>query len=198
MRVIGLTGGIATGKSSVAAMLEELGALIIDADQLSRDIVAPGSPALSELYSCFGKQALLQDGSFNRQAIRELVFNDAQKRQQLEAILHPAIKLLALSRLEQARQAGVKVAIYMAPLLIEAGATDRVDEIWVVTLRPEVQIERLMKRDGCNRDQALQIIAAQMPLDEKERHGVVLLDNSGSLEATRKQVLDAWQQRIGS
>lgn len=198
MRVIGLTGGIATGKSTVASMLEKLGALIIDADQLSRDVVAPGSPALAEISSYFGTETLLPDGSLNRQAVRKLVFSDHTKRQQLEALLHPAIKQLALTRIEQARKADTKVVVYMAPLLIEAGATDRVDEIWVVTVQPEVQLSRLMSRDNCNRDQAMHIIAAQMPLTEKENHGVVVIDNSGSLEDTRRQVLDAWQQRIES
>ena len=197
MHVIGLTGGIATGKSSVATMLEELGAFVIDADQLSRDVVASGSPVLSEICHCFGEDMLLQNGTLNRQKLRNLIFADQKKRQQLEAILHPAIRLLALFRLEQARQAGTKVVIYMAPLLIESGATDRVDEVWVVTVQPEVQLERLMRRDTCNRDQAMQIITAQMPLAEKVRHGSTVIDNSGSLEATREQVLVAWQQRIG-
>jgi len=197
MRVIGLTGGIATGKSSVAAMLAELGAQIIDADQLSRDAVAPGSSALKEIACLFGQQTVLSNGSLNRQAVRDLIFSDSQKRWQLEAVLHPAIKTLALDRLEKYRQMGTHLAVYMAPLLIEAGATDRVDEIWVVTVRPEVQIERLMARDQCSREEALKIVATQMPLAEKELHGVVVIDNSGSLEATRQQVLDAWRQRIG-
>lgn len=198
MRVIGLTGGIATGKSTVASMLEKLGALVIDADQLSRDVIAPGSPALSKICSCFGTNVLLQDGTLNRQAVRSIVFTDHTKRQQLEEILHPAIKKLALTRIEQARKDGTEVVVYMAPLLIEAGATDRVDEIWVVTVQPAVQLYRLMSRDNCSQDQALHVIAAQMPLAEKESHGVVVIDNSGGLEDTRRQVLDAWQQRIES
>lgn len=198
MLTIGLTGGIATGKSSVAAFLAELGAEVIDADQLARDAVAPGTVALQQVVELFGQQALQADGNLNRQAVRELVFNEPTKRQQLEAILHPAIKELALQQIEQARCRGSRVVVYMAPLLIEAKATDRVDEIWVVTVRPEVQLERLMTRDGCSREQAEQIIAAQMPLAEKERFGVVVIDNSSSLEATRRQVDAAWQQRIGS
>lgn len=198
MLTIGLTGGIATGKSSVATMLAEHGAEVIDADQLARDAVAPGTAALQRIVELFGQQALLADGSLNRQAVRQLVFSEPAKRQQLEAILHPAIKELALQQIEQARIRGSRVVVYMAPLLIEAKATDRVDEIWVVTVRPEVQLERLMARDGCSRQQAEQIIAAQMPLAEKERFGAVVIDNSSSLEATRCQVDAAWQQRIGS
>lgn len=198
MLTIGLTGGIATGKSSVAALLAEHGAEVIDADQLARDAVAPGTAALQRIVDLFGQQALLPDGSLNRQAVREMVFNEPTRRQQLEAILHPAIKELALQQIEQARIRGSRVVVYMAPLLIEARATDRVDEIWVVTVRPEVQLARLMARDGCNQKQAEQIIAAQMPLAEKERFGVVVIDNSSSLEETRRQVEAAWQQRIGS
>ena len=198
MLTIGLTGGIATGKSSVAALLAEHGAEVIDADQLARDAVAPGTYALQRIVELFGQQALLADGSLNRQAVRDLVFNEPARRQQLEVILHPAIKELALQQIEQARIRGSRVVVYMAPLLIEARATDRVDEIWVVTVRPEVQLARLMARDGCSQKQAEQIIAAQMPLAEKERFGVVVIDNSSSLEETRRQVEAAWQQRIGS
>lgn len=198
MLTIGLTGGIATGKSSVAAFLSEHGAEVIDADQLARDAVAPGTAALQRIEELFGQQALLADGSLNRQAVREMVFNEPTRRQQLEAILHPAIKEIALQQIEQARIRGSRVVVYMAPLLIEAGATDRVDEIWVVTVRPEVQLARLIARDGCSQKQAEQIIAAQMPLAEKERFGVVVIDNSSSLEETRRQVEAAWQQRIGS
>ncbi|MDK9718736.1 MAG: dephospho-CoA kinase [Trichlorobacter sp.] len=198
MLTIGLTGGIATGKSSVAALLAEQGAEVIDADQLARDAVAPGTAALRQIVELFGQQALLPDGTLNRQVVRELVFHEPARRQQLEAILHPAIKELALQQIDQARCRGSRVVVYMAPLLIEAKATDRVDEIWVVTVRPEVQLARLMARDGCSQQQAEQIIAAQMPLAEKERFGVVVIDNSSSLEATRHQVEAAWQQRIGS
>lgn len=197
MKIIGLTGGIATGKSSVAEMLRELGAVIIDADQLSREAVLPGSPALRQISELFGSQALQSDGSLDREAIRSQVFSDPAKRKQLEAILHPAIKELAYQKLAEARQSGAGVAVYMAPLLIEANATDRVDEIWVVTVQPQVQLERLMQRDNCSQEQARQIVAAQMPLHEKERFGVVVIDNSADLASTRAQVEQAWQQRIG-
>lgn len=196
MKLIGLTGGIACGKSTVAAMLAERGATIIDADQLSREAVMPGMPALKQIVALFGQAALLKDGSLNRQAVREMVFNNADKRRQLEAILHPAIRALAEQRLAAAQQQGVLVTVYMAPLLIEAGAINRVDEVWVVTVRPEVQLERLMARDNCSREQALQIVAAQMPLAEKEQYGSVIIDNSDNREATRRQVAAAWQQRV--
>lgn len=196
MKIIGLTGGIATGKSTVARLLAEHGAWIIDADQLSREVVAPGSPALTRIAELFGPQVIAADGVLERQALRELVFSDPAKRRTLEALLHPAIAELASVRLEEARQAGATVTVYMAPLLIEAGATDRVDEIWVVTVRPEVQLARLMARDRCNLEQAQQIVAAQMPLAEKERFGLVVIENSDSLEETARQVDAAWRRRI--
>ncbi|MDY0300958.1 MAG: dephospho-CoA kinase [Trichlorobacter sp.] len=196
MKTIGLTGGVATGKSTVAKILEQLGATVIDADQLSRDVVAPGSRLLTQIAQQFGSNLIQKDGSLDRQQMRNLVFNNNHKRKQLEALLHPAIKELALQKLEQARQSKVKAAVYMAPLLIEAGATDRVDEIWVVTTDPQVQLQRLINRDGCNLQQAEQIIAAQMPLAEKESYGQVIINNSRSLEETTRQVLEAWRQRI--
>lgn len=196
MKIIGLTGGIATGKNAVAAMLAEMGAVVIDADQLARDAVAPGTRAYQQIVECFGPQVLSADGALDRQALRELVFCDPQRRQQLESLVHPAIKELALQRFADERQRGTQVLVYMAPLLIEAGAVDRVDEVWVVTLRPEVQLERLLARDGCSRELSQQMIAAQMPLTEKECYGVVVIDNSADLATTRKQVESAWQRRI--
>ena len=196
MKIIGLTGGIATGKSTVARFLEELGAQIIDADQLSREVVAPGSPTLKQIVEALGPGLLLPDGALDRKRLRSIIFNDASLRHRLEAITHPAIKELALKRLDKARQSGAAVAVYMAPLLIEAGATGRVDEIWVVTVRPELQLERLMARDHCSSDEALRIVAAQMPLAEKEKQGAVVIDNSNGLEQTRQQVTNAWKQNI--
>jgi len=196
MKIIGLTGGIATGKSTVARLLAEHGARIIDADQLSREVVAPGSPLLAKVAELFGPEVISADGTLDRQGVRRLVFSDPARRRALEALLHPAIAALARIRLEEARQAGAPVAVYMAPLLIEAGATDRVDEIWVVTVRPEVQLARLMARDHCTLEQARQIVAAQMPLTEKERFGLVVIENSGSLEETARQVDTAWRRRI--
>lgn len=196
MKIIGLTGGIATGKNAVAAMLAEMGAVVIDADQLARDAVAPGTRAYQQIVECFWPQVLSADGALDRQALRELVFCDPQRRQQLESLVHPAIKELALQRFADERQRGTQVLVYMAPLLIEAGAVDRVDEVWVVTLRSEVQLERLLARDGCSRELSQQMIAAQMPLTEKECYGVVVIDNSADLATTRKQVESAWQRRI--
>lgn len=196
IRVIGLTGGIATGKSSIARFFQEKGAMVIDADQLSREAVEPGSRGLAEVVAAFGNGVLAPDGRLDRKRLGELVFSDCARRSQLEGILHPEIKRLAEERISCARETGHRVVIYMAPLLIEAGVTDRVDEVWVVTVRPEVQLERLMLRDGISRDEAQRIIDSQMPLAEKETYGRVVIDNSGTPEETSRRLAEIWTHEI--
>jgi dephospho-CoA kinase len=178
-------------------MLEKLGAYVIDADQLAREAVVPGSPGLLAVSELFGNQILMPDGTMDRQQVKGIVFGEAEKRRKLEQIIHPEVARLADEQIQQARASGCKAVVYMAPLLIEAGATARVDEIWVVTIDHQQQLKRLMARDNCSRELAEQIIASQMPLSEKESYGVVVIDNSGSLESTREQVVAAWDERIG-
>jgi len=198
IRVIGLTGGIASGKSTVASFFEKRGVPVIDADQLARAAVLPGSPALHCIVAAFGNEVLAADGSLDRKRLGTLVFTTETKRRKLEEILHPEIRRLAEAGIVQAIAGGHRLLLYMAPLLIEAGAVDRVDEIWVVTVRPDVQLERLMRRDGIGRDAALSIIASQMPLSEKERYGKVVIDNSGTAEQTRLILEEIWEREIGN
>ena len=197
IRVIGLTGGIATGKSAVACFFEEQGVAVIDADKLAREAVRPGSNALERLVVLFGVEMLLPDGSLDRKRLGSVVFADAEKRRQLEEIMHPEIRRLAEERISALIAQGHRVVFYMAPLLIESGVTDRVDEIWVVTARPDVQRERLMLRDGIGLEEAERVIASQMPLSEKERHGRIVIDNSGTQEQTRRLLADIWSKEIG-
>lgn len=196
MKVIGLTGGIASGKSTVARMLEECGAVVIDADQLAREVVAPGEPALESIIATFGARFINPDGTLNRIALGKLVFADPISRLRLEAITHPAIRRMAYERLASLRQAGAPVVVYMAALIVEANADSLIDEIWVVCVDMETQIKRLMQRDGINREEALQRVAAQMPMKEKRRYGKVIIDNSGSLSETERQVREAWEREI--
>lgn len=196
MRVIGLTGGIASGKSTVARLLAQRGVPVVDADQLARDAVVPGSPALAAIAAAFGADMLLADGTLNRQRLGERVFGDAEARRRLEAIMHPAIGDLARARLAELAQARQTVAIYMAPLLIEAGAADRVDEIWVVYVDQETQVARLMARDGMPREQALSRIAAQMPMSEKKKYGRLVIDNSGTPEELAARVDGVWREEL--
>ena len=196
IRVIGLTGGIATGKSSVTGFLQECGAVVIDADELSRLAVRPGSAALARIVAAFGSDVLLADGNLDRKRVRALVFSDPQKRRQLEEIIHPEIRRLADEQIEAVAAQGGRVVFYMAPLLIEAGSTDRVDEIWVITLRPEIQLARLMARDGIGREEAQRMIASQMPLAEKERRGRIVIDNSGTPEEMRRVISEIWEKEF--
>jgi dephospho-CoA kinase len=197
MRVIGLTGGIASGKTSVATLLERLGTAVLDADRLAREVVEPGEEALTQIAAAFGEKILNGDGTLNRAALAELVFSDDKARHTLEAITHPAIRRRAEERLARLREAGVETAFYVAPLLIEAGYASRVDEIWVVYLDPETQLARLMARDSLGREAALRRIASQMPMEEKKRLGRIVIDNRGTREELEAQVLRLWREEIG-
>ena len=148
------------------------------------------------MIAAFGQDLLAPDGQLDRKRLASLVFSDPVKRVRLEGILHPEIRCLAENRITLAADSGQKIVFYVAPLLIEAGVTDRVDEIWVVTVRPEVQLERLMRRDGVTRDEALRIIASQMPLAEKERYGSIVIDNSGTPEVTARLLAEIWAREI--
>ena len=196
MRIIGLTGGIASGKTTVARMLAELGAVIVDADQISREAVMPGSAALAVLVEEFGSDILLPDGTLDRARVARTVFHDPAARKRLEAILHPAIRQLADQKLTELRKVGTEVVLYVAPLLIEAGAVSRVDEIWVVHVDQATQISRLMARDGITEQEALQRIAAQMPMEEKRKYGKVVIENGQGIDQTAKQVKQIWEREV--
>ncbi len=197
MRVIGLTGGIASGKSTVARLLVAHGIPVIDADQLARDAVLPGTPALGAVAALVGDGVLRPDGTLDRQALGGRVFADPSLRRRLEAILHPAIKVLAEERLAELRRRGEAVVVYMAPLLIEAGATDRVDELWVVYVDRETQLARVMARDGLSREEAGQRLAAQMPMEEKAALGRIVIDNRGSEADLEERVAELCRRELG-
>lgn len=188
MRIIGLTGGIASGKSTVAGIIAGCGIPVIDADQLAREAVLPGSSALRQIVAAFGEIVLQEDGTLDRSVLAEMIFSEPLARKNLEDILHPAIKELSEKRLDELRSQDVPVAFYMAPLLIEAGAVDRVDEIWVVYVDTETQLERIQKRDSVSREDAEKRIAAQMPMNEKRAFGRIVIDNSGDLEELKSRV----------
>jgi len=196
VRVIGLTGGIASGKNLVARVLGELGGVIIDADQLAREVVVPGEPAYMAIVNEFGKEILNPDRTLNRKALAKIIFANPDARHSLERITHPAIARKAEQKLAALREEGARVVVYMAPLLIEAGATARVDEIWVVFADPETQVERLMLRDGISREDALQRISAQMPMEEKRKLARIVIDNRGTPEETEQRVREIWKREI--
>jgi len=194
MRIVGLTGGIASGKSTVAGLLETLGACIIDADKLAREVVKPGNPAWQEIIDWFGPDILLPDDSLNRERLAQIVFGDSQARAKLEAITHPEIRRRVEQALAAAKDRGVKVVVLDIPLLFEVGWTELIDEIWVVYVDQDTQVERLMDRDGVTREAALMRIHSQMCLEEKARLAKVVVDNSKDVETTKKQVEAAWRR----
>lgn len=196
IRIIGLTGGIASGKSTVARFFEMRGVPVIDADRLARLAVEPGTPGLARVTARFGGGMLTAEGALDRKKVADLIFSDPEARRSLESIIHPEIKRLAEEALFSLAARGHRLAVYMAPLLIEAGATDRVDEVWVVTVRPEVQLQRLMCRDGITREEAERIIASQMPLAEKAAHGRIVIDNSGTPEETTALLERVWNEEL--
>lgn len=188
MVVIGLTGGIASGKSTVSKELRSLGVPIYDADEASRQAVAKGSPALEQVAKAFGHEYLTAEGELNRPKVAELVFNDAAARAKLEGIIHKLVWQGAEDFLEQCRKEAQPLAVLDVPLLIECGWHQRVDSVWLVSVSKELQIERGLQRGGITKENLLARIEAQMSLEEKSRVADVVLDNSGSLENIIEQV----------
>jgi len=193
MLVYGLTGGIACGKSTVANRLRSLGAELVDADLLAREVVCPGSKALEEIAQHFGEQYLQADGELNRSALGELIFGDADARAELNAIIHPKIAQASQAALERIRTTGAAIAIYEAPLLVENGLHKTMDGLIVVSLPVDIQRLRLQQRDGIDAAAAEQRIASQLPLADKLALADYVIDNSRSVDATEKQVDAIWQ-----
>ncbi|MGI6632790.1 MAG: dephospho-CoA kinase [Bacillota bacterium] len=196
--VIGLTGGIASGKSTVSSMLSELGAVIIDADRLTREVQSPSSGALEEIRTAFGDEVILPDGSLDRRKLAEVVFRDRDALELLGSIIHPRViarteELLREMQSAALEEGRVRIVVVDAPLLLEAGVDRITDEVWVVALCRDEQVRRLMKREGYTRDEALSRIDSQMPLEEKKKRADHIIDNSGSVQETKEQVFTLWQ-----
>ncbi len=194
MRVIGLTGGIASGKSTAARTLAELGARVVDADEVAREIVAPGQPALAEIVRAFGRDMLLPDGTLDRKRLGALVFADDDKRRQLNAITHPRIALETAARLGKLRDDGVPVAVYEAALLVENGIHKGLDGLIVVACDEATQLRRLVDRDGFSEAEARARIAAQASVAEKIAAATWVVDTSGPLAETKKQLARVWEE----
>lgn len=186
--ILGLTGGIATGKSTVAEIFRDLGAAVLSADQLSREAVRPGSETLRRLVERFGADILAADGTLKRKALAEIIFSDPRAREDLNRITHPAVAALSEERLQALERAGHPLIVYEAPLLFEAGAEKRVDAVAVVRIAEPLQRERLVRRDGLTEAEAEARIASQMSQAEKVARADYVIDNSGPLEETAAQV----------
>jgi dephospho-CoA kinase len=193
--LLGVTGGVATGKTAVAAMLEELGARTIDFDTLCRLVVEPGRPAWGEIVDYFGEQVLLEDETLDRKKLAEIVFRDAAKRKKLESFIHPrAGEEYAKIVHDFASREPNAIVQVVVPLLFEAKMERLFDKVLLVYLPEEMQIDRLMTRDGVSREMAARMLASQRPIDEKKQYADFIVDNSGSFEQTRKQVEEIWHK----
>jgi dephospho-CoA kinase len=187
LRFVGLTGGIGTGKSTVGQMLREAGVPVTDADVLAREVVLPGQPAHAEIAAAW-PDVIQPDGTIDRRKLGHRVFSDPAARARLEAITHPRIQDKAMAWARELEAAGHRLAFYEASLLVETGGHRRFDGLVVVTANEEQQLARVTARDHLTREQALARLRAQMPAEEKRRAATHLIDNSGDLESTRRQV----------
>lgn len=195
--ILGVTGGIACGKSTVTELFRAEGAAIVSADALAREIVRSGSPALAQLVAYFGAEILRTDGELDRPLLAARIFADPGARAELDRITHPAIAALAEERLDALRRQGVPLIVYEAPLLFEAGAEQRVDAVLVVAASEEAQLARLADRDGLAVADARARIAAQLPLAVKVARADYVIDNSGTLASTATQVKALCQELRG-
>lgn len=199
VRIIGITGSIAAGKSLVAEIFRSQGAYIIDADILSREAVTPGSPGLARISETFGPNLTHPDGTLDRAALSEIVFNNPADRKKLEAILHPIIRQLFLEKLESARKdtrEGQLIA-YVVPLLFESqNKYPELEKIVVVSCDRETSIERIMQRDGSSRETAEKKVAAQLPIEEKEKLADIVIKNDSSLEELSKRATEVYSALV--
>lgn len=188
MRVIGLTGGIASGKSTISKMIKEIGIPIIDADEISREIVSKDSLVLKRIAKEFGEDVLNEDGTLNRKKLSNIVFRESTLLKKLNLITHPAIKNKIKEKIEEYKKSGIKCCVIDAALLIEAGFLDITDLCLLVYVDKDVQLKRLMDRDNITYEAALRIIESQMNLDEKKKYADYLIDNNKEIEFTRQQL----------
>jgi dephospho-CoA kinase len=194
MLIVGLTGGIASGKSTIADMFKREGAYIIDVDMISRDVVKPGRPAWQDAVHLFGKGVLNKDQTLNRKKVGDIVFADAGKRKKLEEIIHPKINAENLMKINEiAEKDNQAIVIIEIPLLVEADKQDTVDKIVLVYTSPHVQIERLMKRDGLSLEDAQKRLASQLPIENKKKYAHYIINNEETFEQIQKKVKEVFQ-----
>jgi len=196
MLIVGLTGGIVFGKTTIARMFQELGAQVIDADEIARKVVRPGEKAWQGIVEYFGPEILRDDLEINRKKLADIVFSNKEKLAVLNSITHPEITLMIKKQINQLKSKYQKniICIVEAPLLFEAHLEDMMDKIIVVYLNREEQLKRLLLRNNLTREEAIQRIESQMPLEEKLSRADYVIDNCFSLQQTKKKVLQVWKE----
>ncbi|MCM3717904.1 dephospho-CoA kinase [Fictibacillus phosphorivorans] len=187
--IIGLTGGIATGKSTASRILSEQGIPVIDADLIAREVVMPEKDAYKKIIAFFGDEILLADKTLNRAKLGEIIFNDAEKRQKLNEIVHPAVRKEMKNQAERYLSRGNPLVVMDIPLLFESKLTHMVDKTWLIYTHPNIQLKRLMERDGYTEEQALSRITAQMPIDEKKELADVVIENNETIEELKQKLI---------
>ena len=198
MKIIGLTGGIACGKSTISMTLRELGAIIIDGDVLSRELTAPGGEALPAIRAAFGDGVFMPDGALDRRALGQLVFSSDAARETLDSIMQPLLLGHIRNDIAEARSSGAEICVLDMPLLYEKGLDSLCDRVWCAWLPQETQLQRLMARDGFTAVEALQRIRSQMPTDEKAARADIVIDTGGTIQYTKESVLALYAQETGT
>ena len=196
MKIVGLTGGIACGKSTMAQMFKELGASIIDADKISRQLTLPGGEALESIREAFGDFVFYPDGTLNRSVLADIVFQSGEEREKLNALMHPLVDRRVREKIETCRKMGALVVVLDVPLLFEVGVDALADITLCASSPQEVQIERLRKRSGLNREQAMRRIQSQMPLAEKEKLADVVVHTDCPEDELGKKVQELYHQWV--
>ncbi len=194
MKVIGLTGGIGTGKSTVSQFLAELGAVIIDADKVGHEALKPEGEAWQKVVNAFGKQIVNPDGHIDREKLGRIVFGDSGERERLNQIMHPAMYQTVAAKIEECRRQGVAVVVLEAALLLEAGWTPLVDEVWVTVASEPAVIKRLRLRTGLSQEDSLARIRSQLRSGERAKHADVVIDTDCTLEEVKVRVKALWQR----
>ncbi len=191
MKLIGLTGGVGSGKSTVAGMFADLGATVVDADEATHAIYAPGTEGFDAIVAAFGRQ-YVRDGQIDRKRLGDLVFKDNAARLRLNRIVHPRVREWMTARTAEAVDRGAQIVIQDVPLLFENGLQNLFSATVLVYARQQTQVERLVEQRGLSRDRAGSMLAAQMPIDDKRALATFLIENDGSLDETRGQVEEVW------
>jgi dephospho-CoA kinase len=195
VKLIGLTGGVGSGKSTVAGMLRDLGAVVVDADEATHAVYEPGTPGFEAVVREFGDY-YVRDGRIDRQGLGELVFKDAASRRRLNAIVHPLVRDWMAARTAEAAERGAAIVVQDVPLLFENGLEHLYSSVVLVYVPEEMQLERLVQGRGFSPERARAVVATQVPMEEKRRRAHIVIDNSGTPEQTRAQVEQLWT-RLG-
>ena len=194
--VVGITGGIGCGKSMAAAYLAELGAIHIDADGISRALTAQNGAVLEQIRKLFGDSVFSEDGSLNRRALGDLVFSDPAAKRALEGVIHPLVQRIAMDKIEESGKNGARVAVLNVPLLFETGMDVLCDETWTLTAPADVQLARVMERDGLTREQAISRIESQMAMEDRNARATRVINSDRPIEKTRSELNQLYQQLI--